>query len=101
MRHRPGGTADGMTTEHEIRDALATSRHLKMEKCTLLDGGAYVVVTHTNGARWTLTVKRATCDAGADEMARDIAATVAQHMMVDAMELLRPKSDVIAWGYER
>lgn len=89
------------TTEQDLRDALATFSSVKLESFTQQAGGAYVVVTHANGSRWTLAVKRATCDAGADEMARDITAAVAQHMMVDAMELLRPESDVIARGHER
>lgn len=88
------------TTEQDLRDALATFRHLKVEKCTPLNGGAYVVVTHTNGGRWLIAVQTATMQAGAAEVARDIAASVAQHMMVDAMELLRPKSDVISRGRE-
>lgn len=88
------------TTEQDLRDALATFRHLKMEKCTPLNGGAYVVVTHTNGARWLFAVKTATMQAGADEVARDIAARVARCMIDDAMELIRPSVNVISRGRE-
>ncbi len=89
-----------MTTEQEIRDALATFAALKLEKCTPLNGGAYVVVTHTNGARWLIAVKTATMHAGAAEVARDIAARVARCMIDDAMELIRPSVNVISRGRE-
>ena len=46
MRHRPGGTADGMTTEHGIRDALALFPSLRLEKCIWLP----VVIT---GPTWS------------------------------------------------
>ena len=100
VRHRAGGTADGMTTEQEVRDALATFPALTLAAFNPKGGGAYVVVEHLNGGRWSLAVKTATMQAGAADVARDIAAIVAQHMMIDAMELLRPKSNVISRGRE-
>ena len=87
-----------MTTEQEIRDALATFPALKLEKYNPQAGGAYVVVAHTNGARWLIAVKTATMHAGAAEVARDIAARVARCMIDDAMELLRPSVTVISRG---
>lgn len=101
MRHRPGGTADGMTTEHEIRDALALFPSLKLEKCTLVAGGdygAYVVVTHINGSRWLISVPRVALESGGAPLVQDIAARVARCMIDDAMELLRPSVTVISRG---
>jgi len=85
-------------TEQDLRDALAPFPALKLEKCTPLAGGAYVVVTHTNGGRWLMSVKTATMHA--DAAARDIAARVARCMIDDAMELIRPSVNVISRGRE-
>ena len=89
-----------MTTEQEIRDALATFPALKLEKCTPLNHGAYVVVTHTNGGRWLISVPRGALEAGGAALVRDIAARVARCMIDDAMELIRPSVNVISRGRE-
>jgi len=85
-------------TEQELRDALAAYPTITMTACVFVHGGAYVNVKHRNGGKWVVAVGTGAMAYGAGVVAADIATRVAASMMNDSVELLKPRTNVVARG---